>query len=190
MDNRYAHMRWSERSRRRVARYALFDVYTSRRESHDNREADFIFLETPDWVTIVPYIADRDAFYMVRQYRHGADAITLEFPAGVVSSGEHPRAAAARELGEETGCTATYLESAGAVNPNPAFMTNRVHTFVATGLECAGEQTLDENEIIDTEIVSVDTIRQHLGAEPFTNGIMVISFTFFQRWLERSNEAT
>ncbi len=61
---------------------------------------------------------------MVKQYRHGSDSITLEFPAGMVDPGEDAKETAKRELLEETGYTSQSIVLVGKVNPNPAFMTN------------------------------------------------------------------
>ena len=44
---------------------------------------------------------------LIRQYRPPADALLLEFPAGLIDEGESPEAAAVRELREETGYEGT-----------------------------------------------------------------------------------
>ena len=66
---------------------------------------------------------------MVRQYRHGANRITLETPGGLVDPGETPAEAAAREMLEETGYQAREIISLGGINPNPAIFSNRLHAF-------------------------------------------------------------
>ena len=68
---------------------------------------------------------------MVRQYRYGADRITLETPGGLVDPGETPAQSAAREMLEETGYRGREVVSLGGVNPNPALFGNRLHAFLA-----------------------------------------------------------
>jgi ADP-ribose pyrophosphatase len=177
----HPHLDWTEVSRRHTARYALFDIYTTRRTSTKGHDSDFILVDSPDWVTIIPYDEGNDSFSMVRQFRHGSGTVTLEFPAGVVGRAEAHRDAASRELLEETGCVAGRLVHAGSVNPNPAFMTNEVHTWIATELICGRDLELDENELLDVEEVPVREVIDNLGKPPFTNGIMVISLTWFLR---------
>ena len=184
MVDRFRHLTWDEMDRKKIAGYGLFDIYSSRRISQHDHDSEFLLVDAPDWVTIIPYLSDIDSFYMVRQYRHGSAQVTLEFPAGVVNRGEEAAVAAARELLEETGCRSSHIVNAGKVNPNPAFMTNEVHTYIADGLVCDGEQELDANEILDVETVPVGRVIADLGKPPFTNGIMVISLTWFLRWRE------
>src|SRR5512138_2544631 len=100
------HLRWTELSRRKLGSYSIFDLYSAERRAADGRTGSFTLLSAPDWVNVVPVIRDasgRVRFVMVRQYRHGVEAVTTEFPAGLVSPGEPPAEAAARELEEETG---------------------------------------------------------------------------------------
>src|SRR5690349_2568878 len=56
----------------------------------------------PDWVCVVP-VTTGGQFVLVRQYRVGIDAPTLEVPGGVIDEGQVPADAALRELREETG---------------------------------------------------------------------------------------
>lgn len=95
---------------------------------------DFYRLDSADWVNVVA-LTPGDELVLVRQYRHGLHATTLEIPGGMVDPGEEPAEAAARELLEETGYRAGAVAAVGRVNPNPALFGNRVHTFVATGCE-------------------------------------------------------
>jgi ADP-ribose pyrophosphatase len=98
---------------------------------------DFYRIDASDWVNVVPVTAAGEVV-MVRQYRHGLRALTLEIPGGMVDAGESPEEAAARELLEETGHRAAVLEPLGSVNPNPALFGNRVHMYVARGAERVG----------------------------------------------------
>ncbi|MCU0586279.1 MAG: NUDIX hydrolase [Desulfobacterales bacterium] len=79
---------------------------------------------------MIPLTPGREVV-LIRQYRHGTREVTLEIPGGILEAGDTPSAAARRELGEETGYAAAEMISLGCVHPNPAFLENRCHTFLA-----------------------------------------------------------
>jgi len=85
---------------------------------------------------------------VIRQYRFGTRAVTTEIPGGVVDPGEPHRAAAERELREESGYTAPSWRSLGSVEPNPAIQDNRCHLWLAEGAERTHGQELDLGEDI------------------------------------------
>ncbi len=96
---------------------------------------DYHVLEYPDWVNVIPMLADGRVL-LAREYRHGVGQVVL----GLISGGltahdayEHERAAR-RELLEETGHTADQLQLVLTSFPNAASHNNRVFSFVAHGL--------------------------------------------------------
>ena len=89
----------------------------------------------PDWVNILPLTSNGQAV-LIRQERAGSLSSVLETPGGAVDNHEKndPTLAAARELEEETGYTASRYLSLASMNPNPALHDNYVHFFL--GLDC------------------------------------------------------
>ena len=150
----------------------IFKTYRVKRKSDiSSIEGDFFLVDPPNWVMIIPVIKNsnnQDCFLMVKQYRHGSDSITLEFPAGMVDNNESSLNAATRELLEETGFKAGSIKQIGSINPNPAFMTNCTTTFLAEGLEKVGFQELDEHEEIDFELVPISVFDSKISE--FTTG--------------------
>ena len=186
-EKEYPHLMWEEESRTLSARCRIFDVYSVRKASAKGTSGSFFLLDAPEWVTVIPCIENPDgtrSFIMVRQFRHGSNSVTLEFPAGVVERGEEPVAAGRRELVEETGYEAAEALLLGSVNPNPAFMNNRTHVYLFDGLTLSGEQRFDEHEDIEVEFVPEDVAVARMGTGEFENGIMMIALGYYLRYRE------
>lgn len=99
----------------------------------DGKETLRDVVHHPSSVVIVP-LEDNGDVVMVRQYRKAARRELLEFPAGVMEHDESPLDAARRELREETGLDAENLLELGNFFAAPGSMTERLYSFLATGL--------------------------------------------------------
>ncbi len=79
-------------------------------------------------------VDDDGRFTLVRQYRYAVDAFGWELPAGRLDGGESPEAGARRELEEEVGLRARFLEPMLTFWTTPGFCDEVMHLFRATGL--------------------------------------------------------
>ena len=104
-----------------------FDFY---KDPRSTREIRRVVLESRDWCSIVALTPDCQVV-LVRQFRFGVMAATLEIPGGSVGLDEHHLDAAKRELFEEAGFEAGDWEYLGSSLPNSAFHNNRVHHWLA-----------------------------------------------------------
>jgi 8-oxo-dGTP pyrophosphatase MutT (NUDIX family) len=184
MPDKDAHLRWTEVSRKQIASCPLFDLIAAERVSAGGRKGEFWILDARDWVNIVPVLllpGGPARFLMVRQYRHGAGQITMEFPAGLVERHEDPAAAAGRELLEETGYRAGRLTLIGDVRPNPAFMTNRCFTYLAEDLQQAGAPALDHLEALESMALPVAEVEERAGRGELVNALTVVALMSYQR---------
>lgn len=185
------HLVWKSGERRRVFKGPIFDVHTVQRTASDGRSSSFIEVDAPTWVTVIPWFRSSEGvpmFVMVKQYRHGSDTVTCEFPAGVVEAGEEPEAAGLRELGEECGISGERVTKLGDVSPNSAFMNNRAHFYLVEDVRHTREQSLDENEQLEVLSLPVSTVVEQMGTGIYDNGIMMIALGFFMRLAARRPE--
>ena len=126
---------------------------------------------------------------MVRQFRYGIGDLTLEFPAGQVEPGEAPRAAIERELKEETGATRAEVLELGWCHPNPAFLSNRCHHFVATGVELGGEQKLDEHEEIEIVTIPLAEVDARIASGEITHSLSLAGWYLYRAQAEKLKRA-
>ena len=144
--------------RRQVLRGRVIDVGVERVVLPGDREVDLEILRHPGASAIVP-VTDRGEIVLIRQYRHAALDYLWEIPAGTRESSEEPLVCARRELTEETGFVAHAWTGLGEMLPAPGYTTERIHLFLATGLEQA-VQDLDADEVIsEVRAVPADTAR-------------------------------
>lgn len=85
---------------------------------------------------------------LVRQQRVPAGGSLLELPAGGVEDGEAPLETAKRELAEETGLHGGEWTEVAAFFTTPGFCDEKMHLFLATGLD-EGEATPEGSEEIE-----------------------------------------
>lgn len=177
--------KWETGEKRRAFSSHILSVDLSCR-THGEKKGEFVTLALPDWVSVIPWVMSEEGeplFLMERQYRHGSESVTIEFPAGLMEKGEDRKEAAERELLEETGYRGR-LEELCSFNPNPAFMTNTQTFFLARDLEKVSSQNLDENEEIEIVFLPVEDVIKEMGSGPFSNGIMLSALFAFMRKAE------
>jgi len=112
----------------------------------------------PGASAIVPFLSDPTGedphILLVKQYRHAADGFIYEVPAGKLDDGEDPAVCAARELREETGCTAASLEHLTTIYTTPGFTDERIHLYLAHGLT-RGETAHEQDEFMTVETMTL-----------------------------------
>jgi 8-oxo-dGTP pyrophosphatase MutT (NUDIX family) len=86
------------------------------------------------WVNVVAVTAD-DKILLVRQYRHGSQAVHFEIPAGTTDATDTDiETAGRRELLEETGHGGGRWSPLMTLSANPALQNNLTYTFLAEGV--------------------------------------------------------
>ncbi|MEM9904604.1 MAG: NUDIX hydrolase [Cyanobacteria bacterium P01_D01_bin.44] len=125
---------------------------------------DYFVSVRPDVALVLP-ITPQQEIVFVHQYRHGAQAVLLELPAGTFDPHvEKADVAALRELEEETGYTTDALILLSTLYDNPVKETNQIHLFLAQDVSQGMAQKLDVTEDIDVVRVPIAEIHERIRA--------------------------
>jgi ADP-ribose pyrophosphatase len=177
---------WPLISSQRNASFRIFNLRIDKARSPRTDEVhDFYILESADWVNVIPLTADNQVI-LIRQYRHGIREVTLEIPGGIVEGRDSPEEAARRELHEETGFRESGMVSLGFVHPNPAFLNNRCHTFVAKDVVRVGDQHQDEKEDIEVLLMPLKDIPGLIREGEIRHSLVLAAFyRFYMEYLPK-----
>ena len=140
---------------RSVYRGSILDVREDTVRFPDGSEGVLEIVRHRGAAAVLPLYAPEDSgdgtgpdVILLRQYRYAAGGTLWEAPAGKLDEGETPEACAARELEEEAGVRAARLVLLTTLLTTPGFSDERIHLFLATGLE-QGKQALERHEVIE-----------------------------------------
>jgi ADP-ribose pyrophosphatase len=115
---------------------------------------------------------------MERQYRHAANEILLEVPAGKMEEGEDALAAAKRELLEETGFKAKRWRKMIRYFASPGFLGEFMQVFLAEGLTL-GDAQPEYDEQIEIEMMPLSKLVKMIDAGKIHDGKTLISVMLY-----------
>ena len=172
-------LKWSIQESRRILHTPVFDVLSQSECSATGLSGDYVAMTAPNWVMVVPVYQGK--FVLVRQWRHAAEQLSMEFPGGVADEGEDPALTARRELLEETCFEAGRLTLLGCCNPNPALFKNKYWCYLAEELTATGRQHLDADELLNCELRPIREVFSSFGGPEYPHALMGTALAFYMR---------
>lgn len=140
-------------SRKTVYEGAILSVEVLDVELENGRKSKREIVQHGAAVAIIAQLPD-GRFIFIRQFRKPMERICFEVVAGNCDPGEENIVSAARELKEETGFDALSIELLGPIYPSVGYCTERIDIFFATVDSEKGSTSFDEDERIETIILS------------------------------------
>jgi ADP-ribose pyrophosphatase len=124
----------------------------------DGSTGEVEIVRHPGAAAILPFLSDPAGddpqILLIRQYRYATDGFLYEIPAGKLDKDEAPDQCAARELREETGCSAEKIEHLFTTFTTPGFTDEQIHVYMATGLT-QGQSATESHEFLEIERVTL-----------------------------------
>jgi ADP-ribose pyrophosphatase len=147
----------------------------------DGSIGELEMIRHPGASAVVPFLSDPlgedPQVLLIRQYRYAADGYLYEIPAGRLDFGEDPRDCAARELQEETGCTADRLDYLLTMLTTPGFTDEKIHLYMATGLT-PGETKHEADEFLELQPVLLSRALEMIEAGEIRDGKTALGLLF------------
>jgi ADP-ribose pyrophosphatase len=148
----------------------------------DGEDKIYIRAIRRNYSTIVPFIS-KNELLVIRSYRHLVDSIQVEAPSGYIEDAESPDQAAKRELQEETGYEAKKIVSLGYYTLDYTMFEQKGNVFAAydlidnnTAEGKSKKQSLGKMEKIETDIVTIDGLKQLLSEGKILNAASIVAF--------------
>lgn len=165
----------------RIWQHRFLDAHLDRVRYPDGKVGEQVLIHHPGASAIVPFLSDPAGndpqVLLMRQYRYAASGRLWEIPAGRLELGEDPLTCAARELLEETGCTAAKMERLTTIWTTPGFTDERIHLYLATGLT-RGATKHEADEFIELHTFGLAAVLRMIEAGEITDAKSVIGLLF------------
>jgi len=139
----------------------------------------------PGSVVVLPVLPD-GRILLIQQYRHATRQYLWELVAGRIHSGETPKAAAARELIEETGYRAKRLRVFLEMFPTPGFLEEKMFLLLAEGLT-AGEAEPEEDEKIISRAYKRKELEEMIRDGKLRDAKSIAGILYYFRFLAPPN---
>ncbi len=172
--------RWLREAERVLVSTRVFDLKSILfRHPVRGTEREFIVAHAPDWVNVVARTPD-DRLVLVRQFRFGSDAFSLELPGGVLEMGEDGVTGGVRELLEETGYGGGKVSLLGSVYANPAIQNNKCHFVLVDGVVPSGPMNWDHDEEIQVSTAPVADVLSWARTGKIMHSLSVAALMLFE----------
>jgi ADP-ribose pyrophosphatase len=172
--------RWKRIHSKSIGSYRIFSIREDLYRLPRNRqEAPFYILESNDWVNVIA-MTEVGKVVLIKQFRFGIERETLEIPGGIVDTGFTSLEAGQKELLEETGYASEHWDYLGFVHPNPAFLNNRCHSFLAREVKRVADVNLEESEEIEVLQVPIVEIKGLIGKGIISHSLVICAFHLYQ----------
>jgi len=138
-------------------------------------------METNDSVMIAA-VNDQNKIYLIRTYSYPAQSWNWEIPGGGGNK-EHGLRAAKRELEEETGITAKTWQKLGYTRVCNGLMTERMTTYLASGITFEGEKETADEQIDEGKFFSTKEIDTMISQGDINDSQSITAIYLATRWL-------
>lgn len=163
----------------------IFDIVRQPMKTPDGKDFNAVKINCQNWISAVILNTDTNRVVLVKEYRHGIDRMVYEFPSGTCEENEPIEETCIREVKEETGYkNVKIVRKLYTASPNPAFMMNRINSFL---VEVSGEkekQHLDADEFVSVEEKTFEEVDHLVMDLEDTGAFQKLSWTLAKQFIK------
>ena len=174
---------WKHHSSRLAFKLGRFRVLEDHWTDPDGARVAFPIVRSPSFSCVIGLTDDHE-IPLVENLHPSPGLRLLEIPGGRVEPGEAPRAAARRELEEETGWKARTLLPIGRYYPNSHWGTFQGQFFLGEGLR-RGSPHPDPGESVRPILLPVGEVYRRLHRGRFLAGSTIVGLHLAEDHLRR-----
>ena len=197
MPNKNDNLEWKEVKVDHVCQDAWIDFRRCDYELPNGEVIGPVYNYSKHSFSIVVATDENGDFICVRQYRHGIDEITTEFPAGgieykekssvpyitydnIIATEDEAFEAAKRELQEETGYVSDDWKHLMTVPANATLSNSRVHIYSARNCRKVSDQELDETEFLYVKNLPEQDLLNRIYGGDFKQSLHILAYYLFK----------
>ena len=146
--------------------------------------SDMDFIQHSGAAAMVPMLNQTDVV-LIKQYRHAVREFIWEIPAGTIDPEESAIHCAKRELIEEIGHSANDWHHLGTITPLPGCSDERIHIFLASGLQQA-KQDLDDDELLNVHTMELSKAMEMIFSGEIQDGKTISGLFLAFNWIKKN----
>lgn len=195
MDNK--DLTWKLKNARHLAQDEWIDFRACDYELPDGEIIGPVYNFSKHSFSIIVARDEQGRFICVRQYRHGIDEVTCEFPAGaieykdksdvpyitfdnIIASEEDAFETAKRELREETGYVSEDWKHLMTAPSNATLSNSNVHIYAAENCRKVTGQELDDTEFLNVETLKEEDLVRRIYKGDFKQTIHMLAYFLYK----------
>ena len=196
MDNK--DLTWKLKEAKHLAQDEWIDFRACDYELPDGETIGPVYNFSKHSFSIIVATDEKGRFICVRQYRHGIDEVTTEFPAGaieykdksdvpyitfdnIIATEEDAFETARRELKEETGYVSDNWKHLMTAPSNATLSNSNVHIYCADNCRKVTGQELDDTEFLNVELIDEKELNHRLYEGDFKQTIHMLAYFLYKQ---------
>jgi ADP-ribose pyrophosphatase len=165
--------------------YRMLHIRQDRVRVNGSHEFDYAYIQSRGAVWVIPVTAD-DRIILIKQYRYSVDEWVWEVPAGGLYDHDgDPESLAKRELREEIGGEAEWLQYLGYFYGGVAITDSKCHVFIAHSTRLTGEPEREAAETMEIHPVPIEQALRMARSGDMRDGRSALALLWSEPYLRR-----